>query len=78
MPIYEYVCSKCDAEFERLTLGSAENRKNEVDCPFCGAAEVSKKFSSFAVKSDYVPISAAAGKPAGGGGGCCGGFCGCK
>ena len=77
MPIYEYTCSKCDAEFERLTLGSAENGKNELDCPVCGSAEVFKKFSSFAVKSDYVPISAAPGKPVGGGG-CCGGSCGCN
>ena len=85
MPIYEYACADCETEFEKLVMGSSNGNGRggggggaSVACPSCGSASVAKKFSSFAVKSDYVPISAAAGKPAGGGGGgCCGGFCGC-
>ncbi|HJM42950.1 MAG: zinc ribbon domain-containing protein [Nitrospinota bacterium] len=79
MPIYEYACADCEAEFEKLIMGAPEgNGAGEaVTCPSCDSASVAKKFSSFAVKSDYVPISTAPGKPAGGGGGCCGGFCGC-
>jgi putative FmdB family regulatory protein len=82
MPIYEYACADCEAEFEQLIMGAPRNNGDAkaVTCPSCDSASVAKKFSSFAVKSDYVPISTGTGKPAGGGGGgggCCGGFCGC-
>jgi putative FmdB family regulatory protein len=33
MPIYEYVCSKCDGEFE-IIHGMSENPKTK--CPECG------------------------------------------
>ena len=65
MPIYEYVCMECESHFEELVRGD-----EEVHCPDCAAANVSKQFSSFAVHG--------AGKqPSFGGGGCCGGSCGC-
>lgn len=80
MPIYEYACADCEAEFEKLIMGAPDGNgdRGAVTCPSCDSASVAKKFSSFAVQSDYVPISPASRKPArGGGGGCCGGFCGC-
>ena len=81
MPIYEYACADCEGVFEKLIMGAPGKNGNAkaVTCPSCDSASVAKKISSFAVKSDYVPISTGAGKPAGGGGGgggCCGGFCG--
>lgn len=45
MPIYEYACPSCGAEFEKLLFRTAE----EVDCPECGAREVKRRLSSFSV-----------------------------
>lgn len=46
MPIYEYRCTKCSHEFEKLV------RHNDVPtCPQCASAEVAKKLSLGAVVS---------------------------
>jgi putative FmdB family regulatory protein len=67
MPIYEYACMECESHFEELV----RNAEQAVACPDCGAANVLKQLSSFAVVG-------ASSKPSfGGGGGCCGGSCGC-
>ena len=44
MPIFEYACRECGAEFDALIQGSAT-----VACPSCESAELEKKLSSFAV-----------------------------
>jgi hypothetical protein len=50
-----------------------------VACPACGSSSVSKQFSTFGVKTSYVPVGMSAGNaPSMGGGGCCGGMCGCN
>jgi putative FmdB family regulatory protein len=68
MPIYEYVCMKCESHFEELVRG-----EEQVTCPDCAAPDVARQFSSFAVHGmAKVPSSGG-----GGGGGCCGGSCGC-
>lgn len=42
MPIYEYTCSKCGHEFEKLV------RTGTVpDCPSCHSTELAKKLSVF-------------------------------
>ncbi|MFW6169815.1 MAG: FmdB family zinc ribbon protein [Planctomycetota bacterium] len=41
MPIYEYVCSKCDHEFELLIRGD-----ESPACPACGAKRVNKRISA--------------------------------
>jgi putative FmdB family regulatory protein len=58
MPIYEYACMECEGHFEELV----RNAEQAVACPECGAANVLRQLSAFAVT---------------GGGGCCGGGCGC-
>lgn len=84
MPIYEYTCGSCGTEFEKLSLaGSDENGDSEgggpeITCPSCGSESVSKRFSTFGVKTSHVPLGGAATGRAAGGGGCCGGFCGCN
>jgi len=43
MPIYEYVCMKCESHFEEL-VRNGETPK----CPDCSSAKVQKQFSVFA------------------------------
>jgi len=46
MPIYEYRCSECGEEFEKL-VASARSAA-EISCPKCGSANVKKMLSLFA------------------------------
>jgi putative FmdB family regulatory protein len=72
VPIYEYACMECETHFEELVRTSGQ----AVSCPECGAANVLKQLSTFAVHGAGVGASASAG-PAVSRGGCCGGGCGC-
>jgi putative FmdB family regulatory protein len=74
MPIYEYTCSTCAHRFEELV--SADGR-TLVACPECASSEVTKLFSSFAMRSSSVGGDMPRASMGGGGGGCCGGGCGC-
>jgi len=49
MPIYEYKCSKCEHEFEKMCK---VNEDNETVCPSCGNETVTKVISlnSFRLK----------------------------
>lgn len=40
MPLYEYVCKKCHAEFEALVRGD-----ERPECPQCGEARVERQLS---------------------------------
>jgi putative FmdB family regulatory protein len=66
VPIYEYACMECESHFEELV----RNAEQAVACPDCGAGNVLKQLSAFAV-------TGASSKPSFGAGGCCGGSCGC-
>lgn len=46
MPLYEYVCMKCGAEFEKLAMRACD--KAEMFCPVCRGRELEEKISSFA------------------------------
>jgi putative FmdB family regulatory protein len=72
MPIYEYRCRGCGADFERYVAGAAAARG--VVCPTCAGGDVMRKLSVFGLKSGGDVMSAA---PAMGGGSCCGGGCAC-
>jgi putative FmdB family regulatory protein len=69
MPIYEYRCAACEAEFEKLVQGAAT-----VVCPACESARVNRRLSVFGTR---VGGSVAASAPAASGG-CCAGGCGCR
>jgi putative FmdB family regulatory protein len=43
MPIFEYVCRRCDRRFETLVRGSAA-----VECPSCRGTSLDKQLSVFA------------------------------
>jgi putative FmdB family regulatory protein len=59
---------ECESHFEELV----RNSEQAVGCPECGAHNVLKQMSSFAVAG----ISSQPRSSSGGGGGCCGGSCG--
>jgi putative FmdB family regulatory protein len=67
VPIYEYACMECESHFEELV----RNAEQAVACPECGACNVLKQMSSFAVAG----VSSQP-RPSSSGGGCCGGSCG--
>jgi putative FmdB family regulatory protein len=67
MPMYEYVCMKCEEHFEELVRGD-----QVVACPECGATKVARQLSTFAMVGTAGQTGAFSS-----GGGCCGGSCGC-
>jgi putative FmdB family regulatory protein len=42
MPIFEYVCNRCDHRFEKLVFGNAK-----VECPSCKGRKLEKQLSVF-------------------------------
>ena len=47
MPIYEYACTACGKEFEKLLRQSSP----APECPDCHSVDLRKKLSSFAAPS---------------------------
>ena len=45
MPIYEYVCKKCEAAFELLIRGDSDRKS--AQCPECSSKRIEKQFSVF-------------------------------
>ncbi|MCG8685474.1 MAG: zinc ribbon domain-containing protein [Desulfobacterales bacterium] len=43
MPIFEYQCEKCNADFEKLVFSSDDQ---SPECPECNSQEVMKKMSA--------------------------------
>jgi len=68
MPIFEYVCERCEHRFETLVRSSNE----EVNCPDCASSAVAKQLSVF---SSVGSTKESAG--AGGGCACTPATCGC-
>jgi putative FmdB family regulatory protein len=55
MPIFEYICRKCNNRFELLIL----NNQAETSCPGCGG-EVERIFSVFGFSSKGKFVSSGA------------------
>ena len=47
MPIYEYRCEDCGAEFEKRVARAADSA--DVGCPSCGQRQVAMRLSTFSV-----------------------------
>ncbi len=47
MPIYEYICSDCNNEFEELVFSTNE----QINCPDCGTDRVERALSVFSFSS---------------------------
>lgn len=73
MPIYEYACLACGAEFEKLV-----QRPGPVVCASCESERVSRRLSVVGVKTGGRMSDGSPAPMGGGGGGCCGGGCGCR
>lgn len=72
MPIFEYHCQQCNAEFELLL----PTRNTPARCPECDSQNLERKFSSFAVSaSGGVKTCKMAEHCAESGGHCCNGSC---
>ncbi|HXO87868.1 MAG TPA: zinc ribbon domain-containing protein [Candidatus Acidoferrales bacterium] len=75
MPIYEYVCDDCGAEYERIVL----NGSTEVTCPKCSSTKSTMQLSVFAAHGNGAKTSGgSSSSSSSSGGGCCGGACGCR
>jgi len=48
MPLFEFVCTTCDQDFEELVRSA--NATDDVACPECGSSDIHKKISTFASK----------------------------
>ena len=60
MPIYEFQCPACRAEFEELVLRRGADALAGVTCPKCGAGNVVRRMSAFAAKVNPRTSSASA------------------
>ena len=47
MPIYEYICEKCDHDFEELVMSKSE----VICCPKCKSDQVRRQMSAASFKS---------------------------
>ncbi|HBG92717.1 MAG: FmdB family transcriptional regulator [Nitrospirae bacterium RIFOXYB2_FULL_43_5] len=52
MPVYEYKCTKCKEDFEKLVFGS-----QKVTCPKCNSSEIKKKMSIFGMSGVEKPFA---------------------
>jgi putative FmdB family regulatory protein len=68
VPIFEYICSKCDNEFEEIVL----SKSAKIRCPDCGGGRVKKKPSAFGFRSKGSGNGGQAKFQASGGSGCSG------
>ena len=50
MPIYEYECGKCGAQYAELVMSKEEEAR--LKCPKCGSKRRERIFSSFGIVSD--------------------------
>jgi putative FmdB family regulatory protein len=71
MPIYEYVCDDCNAQFEKIVI----NRQQEISCPKCSSNKATIQLSVFSSAAGGSSKSSSG--SSGSGGVCCGGGCGC-
>ncbi len=67
MPIYEYVCLKCNNKF--ALLQSLYPAQNDSECPKCSSKEVKKIISSFCSPSGSGDSPSTSAPSFGGGGG---------
>jgi putative FmdB family regulatory protein len=50
MPVYEYLCEKCNHNFS-VKMSMLEHEQKTVKCPACKGKKVTPHFSTFYVKT---------------------------
>jgi len=55
MPIFEYICAKCDHRFEAIVLHGQKSQ-----CPKCESKKLEQQLSTFAVGGEKTPSQTAA------------------
>ena len=60
MPIFEYICRKCDHHFESIVLGS-----REPHCPKCESSKLDQQLSRFAVGGEKPTAASSSPSPCG-------------
>lgn len=55
MPLYEYFCENCQADF--TLLQSTDTKKEETECSECGSKNTRHRFSLFAAKIQGKPFA---------------------
>ena len=72
MPIYEYHCAACGADFEKLVFGGG----SAVACEKCGSQKTEKLLSRFGMGRSSTAASSGSGSSESGGcGGCSSSSC---
>jgi putative FmdB family regulatory protein len=66
MPLFEFRCTECSAEFEKLVRHAG--KYEEISCPECRSGKVEEILSTFASPAKSAPHGSHFGacKPAGG------------
>lgn len=64
MPLFEYRCSACGADFEKLVFSSDSA---PVTCPDCSSSEVTKKMSAASLMSGSSGVMSTTAGGCGGG-----------
>ena len=62
MPMYEFLCQKCNARSSLLILNIAESLV-AIKCPACGSSNLVRVISSFAFHKSLKTIHEEAGEP---------------
>lgn len=55
MPIFEFTCQDCGADFEKLV----RNSHAVIECPTCASTKIKKRFSVFGCKTGDRFVSSA-------------------
>ena len=56
MPIFEYQCTHCKKEFERLVFAGEEGK---INCPDCASSDIIKKMSATSFMGSSIGTCAA-------------------
>jgi putative FmdB family regulatory protein len=67
MPLFEYICKKCQHQFEALVFGD-----QKTECPKCQSAKLEPQLSVFAVSAKGGQAQPSFSGSTGGGCGSCG------
>lgn len=51
MPMYEYLCTKCDNRFTVVLTISEHEKKKTLQCPHCHSKDVMQQLQAFFAKT---------------------------